>query len=274
MFDGRFDCDPADCDGYRADMLDNQSDSYVDYPVTEDNNSESAEEFGVDETYGVDSTENDEQAATMDFDGDFGSSDNGMNNETENAVDNEFENAINNETESAVDNEFESNVNDAETSENTNLDALYTDANESTDSEQSEEFEQTDVAEPEKEGAVCASNDPSDETAATCDDNCGVDCACGTTYAQKKCALDDYEIISDVLGCEKQLVKLYSTALCESAEEPLRDVIRENLTECAADQYATFEYMQKRGMYKTEQADEEKILQAKQHFTPLCDCND
>lgn len=104
---------------------------------------------------------------------------------------------------------------------------------------------------------------PDDELAATrdCDP---------TIWAQQKCSLDDYEIISDVLGSEKQLVKLYSTALCESAEEPLRDVIRDNLIECAADQYSTFEYMQKRGMYPTEQAPVEKIEQAKQQFTPLC----
>lgn len=110
---------------------------------------------------------------------------------------------------------------------------------------------------------------PDDETAACEDCNCG--CDHDTTRAQQKCALDDYEIISDVLGGEKQLVKLYSTALCESAEEPLRDVIRENLIECAADQYSAFEYMQKRGMYPTEDATEDKILQAKQQFTSLVD---
>ena len=108
-----------------------------------------------------------------------------------------------------------------------------------------------------------------DETAACEDCNCG--CDRDTTRAQQKCALDDYEIISDVLGGEKQLVKLYSTALCESAEEPLRYVIRENLIECAADQYSAFEYMQERGMYPTEDATEDKILQAKQQFTSLVD---
>ncbi|MDE6293655.1 MAG: spore coat protein, partial [Clostridiales bacterium] len=113
-------------------------------------------------------------------------------------------------------------------------------------------------------------NYPSDEQAATLDDcYCGDACGCGTT-AQEKCQLDDYEIISDVLGSEKQIVKLYSTALCETAEENLRDIIRDNFTEAAADQYKVFSYMQENGMYKTEQATEEKILEAKQQFTPLC----
>lgn len=221
-YDSKFDCSPAD-------TLDNESDlsedRYVDYPVTED--VEAAEEFQVDPSFGVD-----EQAATYDFDGDFGSSDNGMNETPD-----------------------------------TDLSELYEDP-ERADFETSSEFDEYDeydVADPTDDGAVCV--DPSDEMAATCDEHC----SCGTTWAQEKCKLDDYEIISDVLSCEKQLVKLYSTALCESAEEPLRNVIRENLDECAADQFATFEFMQKRGMYQTEQADEQCIEQAKQQFCPLCD---
>lgn len=108
-------------------------------------------------------------------------------------------------------------------------------------------------------------DDPNDETAATIDEWYTTD-----TPAQEHCKLDDYEIISDVLGSEKEIVKLYSTALCEAAEEPLRDIIRENFDEAAADQYKAFTFMQERGMYQTEQATEEKITEAKQQFTPLC----
>lgn len=114
---------------------------------------------------------------------------------------------------------------------------------------------------------------PSDEQAATSDNwcNCGDSCGCGTgKSAQEKCQLDDYEIISDVLGSEKEIVRLYSSALCETAEENLRDVIRDNFTEAAADQYKAFSYMQQNGMYKTEQASEEDITKAKQQFAPLC----
>ncbi|MDE6029975.1 MAG: spore coat protein [Clostridiales bacterium] len=114
---------------------------------------------------------------------------------------------------------------------------------------------------------------PSDEQAATSDNwcNCGNDCDCGTgKSAQEKCRLDDYEIISDVLGSEKEIVRLYSSALCETAEENLRDVIRANFTEAAADQYKAFSYMQDNGMYQTEQASDEDVTKAKQQFAPLC----
>ncbi len=111
--------------------------------------------------------------------------------------------------------------------------------------------------------------DPSDETAATVDEWYTT----GDTPAQEHCKLDDYEIISDVLGSEKEIVKLCSTALCETAEEPLRDIIRENFDEAAADQFKAFTFMQERGMYQTEQASEEKITEAKQQFCPICSTN-
>lgn len=95
-----------------------------------------------------------------------------------------------------------------------------------------------------------------------------------TEKAQERCELDDYEIISDVLGSEKQLVKLYTTALCEASEEPLRNIFKSHIDSAANDQYKAFEFMQQRGMYKTEQASEEVISEAKQQFGPLCNnCN-
>lgn len=109
--------------------------------------------------------------------------------------------------------------------------------------------------------------DPSDEQAATIDDKF----SSYTDYACAKCKLDDYEIISDVLGSEKEIVKLYSTALCEAAEENFRLILRENLDYAAEDQYKAFEFMQSRGMYKTEQASDNDLSQTKQQLSPLCD---
>ena len=110
--------------------------------------------------------------------------------------------------------------------------------------------------------------DPSDEQAAVWDE-------CGD--AVNRCKLDDYEIISDVLGAEKQIVKLYSTALCEAAEDNFRNVIKENLDYAAEDQYKAFEFMSERGMYKTEQASEADITDTKKQFSNIgdscCGCN-
>lgn len=86
-------------------------------------------------------------------------------------------------------------------------------------------------------------------------------------FAQEQCKLSDQEIISDVLGSHKALVKLYGTALCESSCPQLRDLVNSQMTECAQDQFDAFLYMNERGMYPTDNAPLPKITQAKKKFT-------
>lgn len=90
-----------------------------------------------------------------------------------------------------------------------------------------------------------------------------------TTLAQEKCKLDDYDIISDVLGCHKQLVQKYTTALCECSSEDLRDLIKCQMSECACDQFDAFKYMNERGMYECDCADASQLAQTKDKF---CQC--
>lgn len=90
-----------------------------------------------------------------------------------------------------------------------------------------------------------------------------------TEFAQDQCKLSDYDIISDVLGSHKNLVKLYGTALCEIGCKDLRNVVTSKMTECAEDQLDAFVYMNQRGMYKTEPAPAQKVKEARQRF---CGC--
>ncbi|MBQ4049242.1 MAG: spore coat protein [Clostridia bacterium] len=90
-----------------------------------------------------------------------------------------------------------------------------------------------------------------------------------TEFAQDQCNLSDQEIISDVLGCQKSLVKLYSSALCETSCTKLRDLIGEHISECAIDQYDAFLYMNERGMYPTDNAPVPKVNQAQKRFSKL-----
>lgn len=273
----RFDCDPADCNDFRADTLDYDSETAEEFGSVEQNSdTESAEEFGnVEQNSDAESAEEFgevEQNSDAESSEEFGNVE--QSNDSESGVDSSFGVDTLQEDEQAATYDSQNDISELyEESESDSMDY-------SNDAEEAEAQDEVDVAEPSDGNGVCVN--PEDETAATCDDcdctidtNCGVsdcgisDCDC-TTRAQAECALDDYEIISDVLGSEKQLVKLYSTALCESSEDTLRDVIRANLTEAALDQYETFEYMQKRGLYPTEQADEQKICEAKQQFGKLC----
>ena len=90
-----------------------------------------------------------------------------------------------------------------------------------------------------------------------------------TEFAQDKCSLSDQEIVSDVLGCQKSLVKLYSSALCETSCTELRDLIGNHISECAIDQYDAFLYMNERGMYPTDNAPTPKVTQAQKKFVKL-----
>lgn len=87
--------------------------------------------------------------------------------------------------------------------------------------------------------------------------------------AQDNCRLSDYDIISDVLGGHKNLVKLYGTALCETDSEQLRKLINTQMSECAVDQFDAFKYMNDRGMYKVEPAPVQKVKSAR---TKYCKC--
>jgi spore coat protein CotF len=87
-----------------------------------------------------------------------------------------------------------------------------------------------------------------------------------TEFAQDMTQLDDVAIISDVLSCQKSLVKLYGAALCEVSCDKLRKLVNNQLSECADDQYDAFQYMTQRNQYPTEPAPSQKVCEAKQKF--------
>lgn len=92
---------------------------------------------------------------------------------------------------------------------------------------------------------------------------------CGTAqaeFAQDMCKLTDKDIISDVLGTHKSLVKMYGTALCESSCPNMRKLINCKLSECAEDQFDMFLFMNERGLYPTDPAPAQKVQQAKQMY--------
>lgn len=100
---------------------------------------------------------------------------------------------------------------------------------------------------------------------ADCAKSSGARCK-ATEFAQDQCKLSDYDIISDVLGSHKSLIKLYGTALCEISCEDLRNIVSSKMNECACDQLDAFLYMNERGMYKTEPAPIQKVKEARQKF--------
>ena len=85
-------------------------------------------------------------------------------------------------------------------------------------------------------------------------------------FAEDNVKLDDADIITDVLTTQKGLVKMYGTAITEVDCENLRGILNNQLSECACDQFESFQYMNERGLYPTEDAPMPKVKQAKKKF--------
>lgn len=83
----------------------------------------------------------------------------------------------------------------------------------------------------------------------------------------KKCeGLNCEQSLTDMLTVEKNLVKLYATALTEMTSEANRSLIKKNLTDTADGQNLLFCEMQKQGFYKVAPAPKEKLLEAREQF--------
>jgi len=87
--------------------------------------------------------------------------------------------------------------------------------------------------------------------------------------AMGKAQLGDKDMLNDILNTEKQLVSVYASFLCECADMDGRQVFAGNLNQTAQDQYATFQLMQQKGWYQTEQAQKQKVDQARQTLTQM-----
>ncbi|SCJ68914.1 MULTISPECIES: spore coat protein [unclassified Clostridium] len=81
--------------------------------------------------------------------------------------------------------------------------------------------------------------------------------------------LTEQDMLTDLLGQEKQIVGLYSVAITEASTPELRQVLSNNFTNTTQDQYQTFDYMQQKGFYKIKQAQAQDIDQAKQTYCKM-----
>lgn len=82
-------------------------------------------------------------------------------------------------------------------------------------------------------------------------------------------AMTETELLTDLLGTEKQLVKEYAGNTTESACPSLRQLLIANLTECSQDQYQIFDQMRQRGLYPIKDAQTQNVTAAKQTIQEL-----
>ena len=82
-------------------------------------------------------------------------------------------------------------------------------------------------------------------------------------------SMSEKELLTDLLNSEKSLVKDYAGNCTEPACPQLRNILMSCMSECAGDQFAVFEQMHTRNMYKTKQAQPQDVQTAKSDMDTL-----
>ena len=82
-------------------------------------------------------------------------------------------------------------------------------------------------------------------------------------------SMSEQELLTDLLQSERALIKQYAENCTESGCRDLRSLLINCMSECSDDQYAVFEQMKQRNLYKTKQAQQQEIDTAKQDMTEL-----
>lgn len=82
-------------------------------------------------------------------------------------------------------------------------------------------------------------------------------------------SMTEQELLTDLLHTERAAIKEYASNCTESASMKLRDLLIDCMTECSEDQFAVFEQMKQRNLYKTKPAQQQEIATAKQEMSSL-----
>ena len=77
------------------------------------------------------------------------------------------------------------------------------------------------------------------------------------------------ELLTDILNQERTLIKEYTSNITESSCTNLRQLLLNNMTEVAADQYTVFEQMKNRQMYETKKAQQNEVQSTRQKVQQL-----
>ena len=81
--------------------------------------------------------------------------------------------------------------------------------------------------------------------------------------------LNEKDSLQDLLGVEKNLVKIYSTAITEGCSDGFRAVVQTNWQDSVSDQMDVFLQMTELGYYKVESAPETALAQQREKFSKV-----
>jgi len=78
--------------------------------------------------------------------------------------------------------------------------------------------------------------------------------------------MSEKDLLNDLLNQEKQIMSSTSTFIQESSCENLRRMLTDQFEQTSHDQYTIFDHMRQKGYYPTDDAQTQKVEQAKQAF--------
>lgn len=81
--------------------------------------------------------------------------------------------------------------------------------------------------------------------------------------------MGEKEILNDVLNTEKEILKVYSTAVTESSCANMRQLLLRNITQISDDQFNVYNAMINKGYYQAKDAQDQEVQQAKQKFQQM-----
>lgn len=81
--------------------------------------------------------------------------------------------------------------------------------------------------------------------------------------------LNEKDSLQDLLNAEKNLVKIYSTAITEGCSDGFRSVVMDNWQDSVSDQMDVFLQMTELGYYQVESAPEETLKEQRQKFCQI-----
>ena len=82
-------------------------------------------------------------------------------------------------------------------------------------------------------------------------------------------SMTEQELLTDLLHSERAAIKEYASNCTESSDMKLRDLLIDCMSECSEDQFAVFEQMKQRALYKTQPAQQQAIATARQEMSAL-----
>lgn len=82
-------------------------------------------------------------------------------------------------------------------------------------------------------------------------------------------SMTEQELLTDLLQSERAAVKQYAESCTESGCMSLRNLLINCMSEVSEDQFAVFEQMKQRNLYKTTPAKQQEIQTAMQDMTQL-----